>query len=181
MRSTRLGLLGPGSGQHRLAPESDSRLRVFINSAPHAGFLNERGKEALALSGTLKAGASEFGLMQEALYRRTGGSLPQRHDREAIVSIQPPRRLATRPVATEIGDAGQARPDRRRGLTAERTARLISFSWAPSCLSCAPWRVRWRWEVMAHRTTTAGGVFTQLRSSSSGHRNALSPSVQTCL
>src|SRR6266567_6981835 len=48
-----LGLLGPGSGQRRLAPESDSRLRVFINSASHAGFPNERGKEALVLSGTL--------------------------------------------------------------------------------------------------------------------------------
>jgi hypothetical protein len=44
-----LGLQGPGSGQRRLASESDSRLRVFINSASHAGFPNERGKEALAL------------------------------------------------------------------------------------------------------------------------------------
>jgi len=58
-----LGLQGPGSGQHRL-PESDSRLRTFINSASHAGFPNERGKEAL--SGTLKAEASEFRLTQEA-------------------------------------------------------------------------------------------------------------------
>src|SRR6266516_1657990 len=73
MRSTRTWPSGSGSGQRWLAPESDSRLRVFINSASHAGFPNERGKEALALSGTLKAGASEFGLMQEALYRRTGG------------------------------------------------------------------------------------------------------------
>jgi len=40
-------------------PESDSRLRVFINSASHAGFLNERGKKALALSGTLIAFADE--------------------------------------------------------------------------------------------------------------------------
>jgi hypothetical protein len=52
-----LGLQGPGSGQRRL-PESDSRLRTFINSASHAGFPNERGKEAL--SGTLKAEASEI-------------------------------------------------------------------------------------------------------------------------
>ena len=58
-----LGLQGPGSGQRRL-PESDSRLRTFINSASHAGLPNERGKEAL--SGTLKAEASEFRLTQEA-------------------------------------------------------------------------------------------------------------------
>jgi hypothetical protein len=40
-----LGLLGPGSGQRRLAPESDSRLRVFINSASHAGFPNVMNEE----------------------------------------------------------------------------------------------------------------------------------------
>src|SRR5262249_20600164 len=38
---------GSGSGQRRL-PESDSRLRAFINSASHAGFPNEREKEALS-------------------------------------------------------------------------------------------------------------------------------------
>jgi hypothetical protein len=79
-----LGLLGPGSGSVGSPPNLIQDFASLSIRPRKLGSLTNEERRHSRFRGRLRCGASEFGLMQEALYRRTGGSLPQRHNREGL-------------------------------------------------------------------------------------------------